>query len=107
MTSVGASRAWNSRARRYSGSLVRMGGGSSVTASMASQMSSVFDDLCTNATSWKKEPGPGLTVSTSCSSSPPHRPRPALLRGSGLVQEGRPRKREGSGRGKEYCWSTA
>jgi hypothetical protein len=62
-------------------------GGSSVTASIASQMSSVLlglrlglglgsglgsgleirsvlDDLCTKATSWKKEPGPGLTVST-------------------------------------------
>mmetsp|Transcript_49257 Transcript_49257/g.105202 ORF Transcript_49257/g.105202 Transcript_49257/m.105202 type:complete len:288 (-) Transcript_49257:304-1167(-) len=106
-TSRGLSRAWKSSARVYSGSAVRIGGGSSVTPRRESQMRSVFDGLCTNATSWKYEPGPGLTVSTSCSSSSPHMPSPAEDRGSGRVQAGNPRKALGSGSGKEYCWSTA
>ena len=37
--------AWKSSARVYSGSLVRIGGGSGVTASSASQSSNVFDGL--------------------------------------------------------------
>mmetsp|Transcript_29598 Transcript_29598/g.96141 ORF Transcript_29598/g.96141 Transcript_29598/m.96141 type:complete len:268 (+) Transcript_29598:1528-2331(+) len=44
-SSSGSSRAWKSSARTYSGSLVRMGGGSSVTESTASQSRSVLDGL--------------------------------------------------------------
>jgi len=43
---VGVSRAWNSSALRYSGSLMRMGGGSSVTAHRESHSTSVFEGCC-------------------------------------------------------------
>ena len=109
-SSSGASRAWKSSARVYSGSLVRIGGGSSVAAKTASHTSSVRDGRWSTATSWYAEAGPGFTVSTSCSSSAGHGLAPApppLLGGSGRVHGGSPRAALGSGTGNEYCASTA
>ena len=51
--SKASSRAWKSKARRYSGSSNKIGGGSCVTASTASHTHNVFDREWYKATSWK------------------------------------------------------
>ena len=67
--SSGLSRAWKSKARMYSGSLVRIGGGSDEMEISVSHRSSVFVGLWKNAASWKRQESKRLgfhfVVSTS------------------------------------------